>query len=67
MTSHELAKILLSKPNAPAVVWVQKFYDLHELREVHSVAYTNSGHFTDSKGDDGDNGYNSGRECIEIK
>ena len=67
MKSHYLAKILLSKPDVPVVVWTQKFYDHSELREIHSVAYQNNGHFTDSSGSDGDNNYNSGRECVEIK
>ena len=66
MKSHQLAKILLDKPNVPVVIEKLVMHLEHKLIEVSSVAWTNHAHFMDSSGFEGDD-YNSGREAIEIK
>jgi len=73
MTTHELAKMLLEKPNTVAVVQSlrttnDKYWmgGTSALREVSSIVWTNHKHFIDKNGDEG-NDYNSGRECVEIK
>jgi len=73
MTSHEVAKILLEKPNAPLVASSRRTINDKMwmggsacLREVTSIAYTNSGYFIDKNGEEGDE-YHAGRECVEIK
>jgi hypothetical protein len=67
MKSHELAKILLEKPNVPVVV-KQPDDDPYALWiEATSVAYTNCCRFIDNGGFDGDDDYDASREAIEIK
>ena len=73
MTSHEVAKILLEKPNAPLVFKSSRtindryfFGGASVLREATSISWTNCGQFIDANGDEGSE-YNSARECVEIK
>lgn len=66
MKSHQLAWILLKKPDVPVVIWKQSFYDVHERTQISSVAYSNCSHFKDSLGSWGDEN-DGGRECIEIE
>ena len=73
MTSHQIAKILLEKPDAPVVFKSSRtindkhwFGGTSVLREAISIGWTNCGHFIDANGDEGSD-YNSGRECVEIK
>jgi len=67
MKSHELAKILLEKPNCPVVIKPPDDDPYALWVEATSVAYTNCCHFIDYRGFDGDDGYNSNREAVEIK
>lgn len=66
MTSHAVANILLSKPDAPLVVSALRGEDDYVLREVTSIAFTNCGHFIDESGFGGEDD-TCGRDCIEIE
>jgi len=65
MKSHQLAKILLEKPDATVVIKPPDDDPYSTFIEASSVAWTNDGHFIAESGFTGKE-YDSGRECIQI-
>lgn len=67
MKAHELAKILLQKPNVPVIVFDGETILYTEGNTEVSKVIFNKWKFSDSEGGIGDGEYGSEREAISIQ